>query len=40
MNPLWLLAIGVAAVGVVLFLARRRETKAVKAQDTAGSVKQ
>jgi hypothetical protein len=40
MNPLWLLAIGIVAVGVVLVLARRRETKSTKANDATIPAKQ
>lgn len=40
MNPLWLLAVGVIAAGVVFALARRRETKTPAANDSTIPAKQ
>jgi len=40
MNPLWLLAVGVIAAGVVFALARRRETKTPTANDSTIPAKQ
>jgi hypothetical protein len=40
MNTLWLLVLGVVAVGVVLVLARRREGRPVKTEDANIPAKQ
>jgi hypothetical protein len=40
MNTLWLLVLGVVAVGVVLVLARRRDGRPAKSEETATSAKQ
>jgi hypothetical protein len=40
MNPLWLIVVGVIAVGIVFALARRREVKTAKANDATVPAKQ